>query len=200
MSLKRLHRRNYNIPGHAHELTFGCYKHYPFLKSDRTCRWLADAIDEGRAGFHFDLWAYVFMPDHVHLIINPKRPSYDIAEIRKAIKHTTSKIALAWVRENHPEWIPRLTRKRGRRIETLFWQSGGGYDRNITAGRTLMEMIDYIHLNPVRRGLVTRPEDWQWSSASHYLANGDGTLIIDPIPPQWLDSQNLGRCPSHPLR
>ena len=34
--------------------------------------------------------------------------------------------------------------------------------------RKLMEKVDYIHLNPVRRGLVAAPDDWTWSSARHY--------------------------------
>ena len=38
-------------------------------------------------------------------------------------------------------------------------------DRNITSTETLRAMIEYIHANPVRRGLVARAEDWEWSSA-----------------------------------
>jgi putative transposase len=41
-----------------------------------------------------------------------------------------------------------------------FWQRGGGYDRNITELATLLSMIDYIHHNPARRGLVKPPTDW----------------------------------------
>jgi putative transposase len=187
MSLIVNHRRNYNIAGHAHELTFGCYKGNQFLKSKRTCHWLADAIDEARVEFDFALWAYVFMPDHVHLIVHPRQNDYDIARIRGAIKHPASKKALAWLRDNRPDWIARLTRKRGRRVETLFWQSCGGYDRNITTSRALLDMIDYVHLNPVRKGLVARPEEWQWSSARQYLLNDVSTPRIDPLPQQWLD-------------
>lgn len=54
------------------------------------------------------------------------------------------------------KWIPRITRQRGARTEPLFWQSGGGFDRNVHEPRTLLHMMDYIHLNPVRRGLVER--------------------------------------------
>lgn len=48
------------------------------------------------------------------------------------------------------------------------WQPGGGYDRNVVELASLQQMIEYIHLNPVRRGLVARPEDWPWSSARWY--------------------------------
>src|ERR1700724_2230584 len=41
-----------------------------------------------------------------------------------------------------------------------------------------MEKLDYMHRNPVQRRLVTRPEDWMWSSARHY-ATGEGGLEIE---------------------
>jgi putative transposase len=49
-----------------------------------------------------------------------------------------------------------------------------------------MAAMNYIHLNPVRKGLVERSEDWQWSSATHYCG-GHSPLIPDAIPPEWLD-------------
>ncbi|MEK6261121.1 MAG: hypothetical protein AABP62_21185 [Planctomycetota bacterium] len=44
----------------------------------------------------------------------------------------------------------------------------GGCDRNAFEIATVHAMIDYIHANPVRRGLVERPTDWEWSSARWY--------------------------------
>ena len=82
MAHKRQHRRNYNEPGHAHELTFSCYQGFKFLQAERTCEWLAEAIEEARVESNFDLWAYVFMPEHVHLIVRPREAEYDIAAIR----------------------------------------------------------------------------------------------------------------------
>jgi REP element-mobilizing transposase RayT len=81
-----MRRRNCNEPEHAHELTFTCYHGYQFLKTYRACQWLADAIDKARRRWEFQLWAYVFMPEHVHLIVYPSRRDYDIARIRAAIK------------------------------------------------------------------------------------------------------------------
>ena len=187
MRSTRIHRKNYNRPGHAHELTFGCYQGYAFLHSERTCQWLAESITAARSELQFNVWAYVFMPNHVHLVVHPRHDAYDIAELRKAIKHPTSRKSLAWMCEHAPHWLPRVTRRRGPRMERLFWQSGGGYDRNITDGDTLMAMLDYIHMNPVRKCLVERAADWRWSSAAHFAEVGASPLDIDPIPAAWLD-------------
>jgi putative transposase len=186
METIRKHRRSYNEPGHAHELTFSCYQRLPLLKSERTCLWLIDAINAAREKYKFDVWAYVFMPEHVHLLVWPKEPDYRISDILTAIKHPVSKTALAYLRKHAPQWMPNLTRQRGKRAERHFWQSGGGYDRNVRTGRTLLAMIDYLHLNPVRRGLVERPEDWQWSSVGWFLQGTASRLSIDTIPPEWL--------------
>jgi putative transposase len=186
MPMARRHRRNYNIPGHAHEFTFSCYHGYDFLRSERTCQWLADAINEARSKLDFDVWAYVFMPNHVHLIVRPRLLTSDVALIRKAVKQPVARLAIAWLETHAPHWIPRITRCRGGRIERLFWQSGGGYDRNITDGQTWLKMVDYLHMNPVRKRLVEFPAQWKWSSAAHYFMNGTSPINVDRIPPEWL--------------
>ena len=185
--LRRQRRRNFNIAGQAHVLTFSCFHGYRFLQSDRTCQWLADAIDDARNGFHFSLWAYVFMPEHVHVLLHPNNELYDIADIRNAIKHPVGRAAIKHLAAKTPEWLPRITRKRGDKTERLFWQSGGGYDRNIDNGHTLAKEIEYIHLNPVRRGLVERAEDWKWSSAAWQLGSAPNSLATDSIPSEWIE-------------
>jgi putative transposase len=182
----RRHRRNFNVAGHAHELTFSCYRRFPFLARDRTCEWLAGAIDHARRVLEFDVWAWVFMPDHVHLVVFPRRPVYDIAVIRRLIKEPVAKKATAYLAEHAPEWLPKIERLRGGRLERLFWQSGGGYDRNITEKATLLAMIDYLHDNPLRKGLVTSPRDWKWSSAAWFVDQSPVRLIPDRIRPEWL--------------
>ena len=184
---KRTHRKNINEPGHAHELTFSCYRHFPFLSRERSCEWLANAIDEARRHLEFDVWAWVFMPDHVHLIVYPRRMNYDMAVIRRHVKEPVARKAIAYLRKHAPEWLPKIERTRGQRTEHLFWQSGGGYDRNITEGKTLQEMTDYIHENPTRKGLVTRGCEWKWSSAAWFASGSEVPLMPDPIPKEWLD-------------
>ncbi len=189
---QRRHRKNINEPGHAHELTFSCYRRFPFLARDRVRQWLVDSIHQARNALEFDVWAWVFMPDHVHLIVCPRREQHDLAQIRRLIKEPVARKALAWLRHHSPEWLPKLERRRGSRIEHLFWQSGGGYDRNITTGATLLNMIAYIHENPVRKGFVERGCDWKWSSAGWFLDLRDCPIIPDRIPSEWLVDTGLG--------
>ncbi len=180
------HRKSINEVGHAHELTFTCYRRFPFLKAERTCQWLAEAIDTARTEHSFLLWAYVFMPDHAHVILLPTSEEHPISSILKAIKAPVGRQGVEFLEANAPQWLPKITRQRGQKTERLFWQSGGGYDRNVIAPKTLLKMIDYLHANPVRKGLVTRPRDWKWSSAAWYDDRSPIPLAVDPIPADWL--------------
>jgi putative transposase len=189
MQFDRPRRRHYDEPRHAHGLTFSCYRRYPFLKAERTCLWLSEAIGAARRRLGFALWAYVFMPDHLHLIVAPcgLDAEVEIPRILRAVKEPVGRQAARFLLRTAPEWLDRIAERRGRRVEYHFWQSGGGYDRNIIAPRTLLAMIDYIHLNPVRRGLAERPGDWPWSSAPWFEGGRGAGLEPDPIPPDWME-------------
>ena len=177
-------RKSIDEPGHAHELTFSIYKRFSFLRSERMCQWLAESIEAARTSLEFQLWAYVFMPDHVHLIVYPTNSEQGVSRILKKVKEPVSKRAFRFLEAEDSPWIQRLTRRRGQRTERLFWQSGGGFDRNITERDTLESMIEYLHLNPVRKRYVERARDWKWSSAAWFEGDG-GPLRVDPIPRDW---------------
>ena len=84
-----------------------------------------------------------------------------------------------------PHWLPKLAVQKGSRTRYHFWQKGGGYDRNITEPKTLAQEIDYLHRNPVRKGLVEQASRWKWSSAAWFEGTGDSPLVVDPVPPEW---------------
>ncbi len=71
-------RKAYNIAGRAYEMTFSCYRNRNFLSKDRVCRWLVESIERTRVELDYALWAYVFMPNHVHLLIRPRQGIYSI--------------------------------------------------------------------------------------------------------------------------
>lgn len=110
-----------------------------------------------------------------------------MGKILRAIKAPTAIKAIQFIKQNSPEWLPKITRQRGRKEERLFWQSGGGYDRNVLMKQTLLSMIDYIHENPVRKEFVQRPRDWFWSSAAWFDGQSEIPLQVDKIPFDWLE-------------
>ncbi len=170
----------FNDFGHAHALTFSCFQRRPFLTKERTRRWMIEAIQRSREKHGFHLWAYVIMPEHVHLLLWPTRYDYSISRILTTLKQSVSKRALLFVREHVPIFLLQMKDHQPNGVvHHRFWQRGGGYDRNLTEPATIWKEIDYIHANPVRRGLCERAVDWPWSSAAEYVSPGTGLLTID---------------------
>jgi len=170
--------RRWDTPGQAHALTFSCYEQQPLLGEDRFCRYPVEAIDNARSVHAFDLWAYVFMPEHVHLVLYLRCEGYSIARILQSIKQPVSRKALAFLREHCPGDLARLAT--GQQNQAYqFWQKGGGYDRNVTRVETLIETVRYVHNNPVRRGLVQTADQWYHSSAAQWDGIRPGPLTLD---------------------
>jgi putative transposase len=176
-------RHSFNDPGHAHELTFCCYHGYKLLSTDRAREWFVDALDRARRIHHFLLIAYVIMPEHAHLLTLPEAWEYETSRFLKSVKKGVSQRAMSLLRkEERSDWLERLThRYPGGKVERRFWQPGGGYDRNIVTQKALLSSIRYIHANPVRRGLVQNPLDWEWSSARWWEGDRDVKLAMDAI-------------------
>jgi hypothetical protein len=61
------------------------------------------------------------------------------------------------------------------------WQEGY-HPQLITSTGMLMQKIEYIHNNPVRRGLTAAPEHWLHSSARNYLLGDHSVIELDPLP------------------
>ena len=185
---ERLQRpRGYNDPGDAHELTFSCFRQLKMLSKNRSCEWLAQEIVDGCQELNYALWAYVFMPEHVHIIVCPRDREYDTSDFLERIKGPVGRQAVRFLKLEAPEWLLRIRVKHGDFFKHHFWQPGRGHDRNVTRGRTLLKMIDYIHRNPVRRGLVEQAREWKWSSAGWYEGAPLNELKPDPIPWEWLE-------------
>jgi putative transposase len=144
--------RSYNEPGHAHELTFSCFRRLPLFSKDRSRQWFIEALESTRQRLRLALWAYVIMPEHVHVLVWPREPVYEVRLIRTALKVPVQRKALAFLRQCAPDFLQQLRDQQPNgEVHYRFWQRGGGYDRNVTDTATLQTMIDYIHQNPVRQ-------------------------------------------------
>lgn len=172
-------RKTFDSPGDSHFLTFSTFKRLPLLTKERSCQWVVDAINLSRERNPFDLWAWVIMPEHVHLVLYPLDGT-TIASILKTLKQSVSLRAINWLEENAADYLPNIevVQPNGKR-SYRFWQRGGGYDRNLRSVRDIHEKIEYVHQNPVTRGLVSRQTDYRWSSAKSWKTGDDSLLIID---------------------
>jgi putative transposase len=110
---------------------------------------LPSAIADAREELAFSLTAWILLPDHWHAIIYPRHP-LAISSVLKTIKPCTTSAINHRRHEAGPLWQARF------------------FDRILRTVKEYWETVDYIHMNPVRRGLVNRTEDWRWSSIHSY--------------------------------
>ena len=153
---------------------------------------LAESMDRAMHGHHYRLTAFVFMPEHVHLMIYPLPEADTIDALLKAIKRPFSyRVKQLLIQSNSP-LLERLTVHQRPGVKTFrYWQEGPGYDRNVGKPCTALAAIDYLHHNPVRRGLVERATDWRWSSARSILSDAPqqhpGLPTLHSLPAERLD-------------
>ena len=174
-------RTSFNIPGHSHFLTFSCWKRRPFLTDRHTCSEFTKALDKARRVEQFDIWAYVLMPEHVHLLIRPRSESDAMADILRRIKEAFSRDILHDWRRCRPRQLIECADTRCNPVRYRFWQPGGGFDRNLWSHGIIRNAVTYIEANPIRRGLVGDSLDWERSSARSRNGRPDVPLVIDPI-------------------
>ncbi|RJO66656.1 MAG: hypothetical protein C4523_11840 [Myxococcales bacterium] len=172
--------KHFNEVGHAHALTFSCYKRLPLLERDRLCLWFLEALEDVCRNLEYETHAFVVMPEHVHLVVVPLKAEYDIARFLHGLKRPVAGRAEKWLALHDPVWHERLKPPADSKGSFHFWQRGGGFDRNIFSEQIYAATIHYIHNNPVRRGLVRSPEEWKWSSIHWYERGGTGSIFDLP--------------------
>lgn len=174
--------KHYHEPGDLHELTFSCYHRFKLLTNETWRSYLARAIDEATEQHRISLVTYVFMPEHVHLLVYPRNEEPDIGDFLAAVKRPVSVSVKTDLENAGSPLLKRLTvRERPGKFCFRFWQEGPGYDRNLQHPTSVTSSMDYIHLNPVRRKLASQARLWKWSSALFYESDGQQ---VDPQLPR----------------
>jgi len=175
--------RRYQSSRCTHFITFSCYRRQPLLMKHSAAQMFEQALEEARVKYGFFVYGYVVMPEHVHLLVSEPEVG-TLATAIKAIKQSVARRqvnlggGLSSSKQKDPHNQPKVVWGTQNKNSRHFWQTRY-YDFNVCTPEKRVEKLKYIHLNPVQRGLVSRREDWPWSSYRHYTLGEAGTVQIE---------------------
>jgi putative transposase len=142
-----------------HFVTFSCYRRQPFLRTPEAKDAVERVLEQTRRQQGLLIGGYVLMPEHVHLLCNEPVEG-TLAGFLQVVKQLSS-------------------RELKTADQKQFWQRRY-YDFNVSPrGDKYIEKLQYIHRNPVERGLVGRPEEYRWSSFNHHATGEVGAVEIE---------------------
>jgi REP-associated tyrosine transposase len=126
------------------------------------------------------IFAYVIMDNHIHMIIS--HPT-DLSGLLRNFKSFTAKKLIERLHLDEKKWILQLMleNKPDYKQESTyqFWQDGN-HPKQIQSIEMFNQKVEYIHHNPVKRGLLENGEDWLYSSARHF-SGMESVFCIDEI-------------------
>jgi putative transposase len=149
-------------------LTFTVRNWYYIFDRHNRFQILADSLNYCQANKGLKIYAYVFMINHLHLIASAN----DMIGFVRDFKKYTSKELQDNIIATEPGVLKLFDLGNGK---YEFW-SRTNMPKSIENEIYLIQKMNYIHENPVRKRYVKRPEDWLWSSA-----NTDSDIIIEPM-------------------
>ena len=137
-----------------------------------------------------NIYAYVIMSNHVHLIVRAENGNLSKV-IHNCRKFTATKILEAIQKgpESRMEWMIKVfayfAKFKSNYKHFQFWKKDF-HPIELSSNAWIRQKLDYIHLNPVKAGIVAHPEHYLYSSASNYQ-NGTGILNITVMDKIWND-------------
>ena len=151
----------------------------PVFQSDAIKIVACEALDEARKSGGFLLFAYVIMPDHLHLLTDCPKTS---ADVLRCVKGITARRVIDYLKEHdYQSSLAKLRHEEWKRKHSYsLWQQEKNVFSVFSEG-VFMQKVNYINLNPVRAGLAERAIDYRWSSARIWqrIPNDDEPLMVD---------------------
>jgi len=142
---------------------------------------LLESLAFCRANKSLHLFAFVVMPNHIHLIAAAEDLHAVMRDFKRYTSRTIHERLVQDQRETILEWLQRAAqRARRERGEFSFWQDGF-HPQAIYSRSVFEQKLRYLHENPVRKGLVDAPEDWRYSSAGWYAGRESAGLAMDVL-------------------
>ena len=154
-------RRHFET-GFAYFVTTVVHEKRSIFADDKMCKILLVTLEYFKLILDYKIYAYCIMPDHLHLILQPVG-KYDLSYIMQMVKGSFSR---KFNKMND--------------LTGQIWQKRF-YDEGIRNAGMLMQKMEYIHNNPVRKNLVAAPDEYLYSSYNWYFGNIKNVLEIDRL-------------------
>jgi len=152
----------------------------PVFKEDKYCNIIIDSLKFCQENKGLGILGYVIMPTHLHLLTFNSAEKL-LSGIMRDFKAFTSKKLRKQLEEDGNENFIRIFSKAARSLhkqEFKIWQDGF-HPVALFSEKWFAEKMDYIHMNPVRKGFVELPEHWKYSSARNWITNDHRIIRID---------------------
>ena len=163
---------NLNLPGALHFITGNVVNRIRAFSNDAACRAFIDVCADLLQRWPAKLIAYVLMPDHVHLIVNPK--DGDVRGFSGALKSISAK---SIVDATDDERFLREIPDQDGSLHQVWQESFKAMP--LWSGWMIWQKINYIHANPVRAKLVNTAKDYKWSSFRAFYTESPEPLAVD---------------------
>jgi putative transposase len=151
-------------------VTFTVVEWMPVFIEEATCKIITGSLNFSIANKRLGVNAYVIMPNHMHAIVFDKdfdneRLKHTLDDLRKF----TGRQLLDYADANLPNPFGQTFRENAKEDrQRKFWQPTQ-HAEGIFSEKFYRQKFDYIHMNPVRKGLVRSAVDWRFSSAGYWL-------------------------------
>jgi putative transposase len=178
--------RRHDEYGHVHFLTISCYRRLQFFRHGPVKQVFVDGLARTRAKLGVRWVGYVVMPEHVHLLVFPMRKGTDepvaistmLQDLKQYVGRQGKEALRSIWRERRSLGSPPMDAWALGAAPKPFWKTRA-YDFNVTSESTLHGKLEYMHKNPITRGLVERADQWTWSSYRYYECDDDSVLAMD---------------------
>ena len=130
-------------------ITSACYEHCPVFEVPDDLSWLADQVLDAFSAADLPHPAWVFLPNHYHILVKTR----DLSVVSEVLRLLHSRTATA-INSQHQQ--------RGRKVWYRF------SDRLMRNERHYFATVNYIHHNPIKHGYTDRMSDWPWSGVHEY--------------------------------
>jgi putative transposase len=152
----------------------------PVFTTARRCDILVESLEYCRTAKRLRIYAWVLLDNHFHAIVAAE----DLTRVIADLKRHTARRLLEQLQAEQCEWLlhqfRRLRPPQKAESKHQFWQEGF-HPQAMASDEIMLQKLEYVHNNPVRRGLVASPEHWRYSSAHERLPGAMRVLRVD----QW---------------